>query len=243
MIALVAALAAVVAPAPPVSFAFDRYSVEPGERVTVHVRNVRSPRPVRVYLVPTSAARKVRSRYDARLHYVASVVARRGRGMVSFEVPPLDSGRYTAWCAGCRSARSAVLSVTMPPATGDACPVTVPNGHVPRGVRAAGWRFHGNGVLAAAIRSARYPDPDGDGLVGDKMIWITGRTYGALEVRYRRIDAGGPTVGTWGISGTLSGFAGRSWASRMSFTEGCWKITGRVDDIALSFIHKVTIER
>lgn len=219
--------------------------------------------PIRLYLVPNKFAPDVHSHFDSRAHFVGSLVPdARGRGLLRFTVPALESDNYTvgAWCPRCaRYSRGQTWSViqvteqnvvaryrlfmllrlTMPQATADKCPVTRPNGSVPPGLRTRGVRFHGNRMLAVAVTGRGYADPDGDGLVGDKMVWIAGPLNGALKVRYWRIDAPGPTLKTSGISGTFGYAPAPSWVSRMSFTEGCWKITGRVQDISLSLVVRV----
>lgn len=255
-------------------FLFGRTSAGPGDLVTVRTGGTPSSfalrrrmkplkRAMRLYLVPNELATEVWTRFDPRAHFIGSLVRdARGRGLLRFTVPALESGDYTvgAWCPACAPGRRAwfaihvtaenvvaryrplmLLRVTMPPATADRCPETSPNGNVPPGRRPRGWRFYGNRMLAVALRRRTYPDPEGDGLVGEKMIWIAGRLDGALKVRYRRLDAPSRTLETSGISGTLSGFGGPSWASRMSFTAGCWKISGRVRDIALSFVIRVVV--
>jgi hypothetical protein len=257
-------------------FLLEPTSAEPGDVVTVRtggtpatfaLRQRVKPyqRPIRLYLVPNRLVPDVHSRFDSRTHFVGSLVPdARGRGLLRFTVPALESDDYTvgAWCPGCapysrgrtwsaihvteqnvvaRYRPFMLLRVTMPPATADTCPATNPNGNVPSGLRSRGLRFHGNRMLAVAVRGRSYLDPDGDGLVGEKMIWIAGPVEGALNVRYWRIDVPGPARETRGIAGTFGAFAGPSWASRMSFTEGCWKITGRVRNISVSFVVRVVV--
>jgi hypothetical protein len=44
------------------------------------------------------------------------------------------------------------------------------------------------------------------------------------------------------VHGTLGGYDGPSWASRMAFQAGCWHVTGRVLDASLSFVVQVEAE-
>ena len=215
---------------------FESYAVKPGDRVTLHVDGTRSGRPVRLYLVERAHARTVRSRYDARLHFVGTVVPRRAHGVLRFEVPPLESGVYVAWCAGCR-ANSAPLQVTMPAATAAACPVTIPNGSVPPGVPPAST-YHGNGALWTSLpQDGRHVNPNPTAPLFLKMPWGARGATGRLFVRSVRLDASAPAVDAETIPGTWHGFRGSaSWASRMYFDDGCWKVTGRVADISLSFV-------
>lgn len=238
MIAATVLAAAALAAPPPVAFGFDHVSAAPNDRVTVHAQGLL--RPERLYLVRSDVARSVRSRFDARLAYVGRLVPSRRHAMLIFSVPPLDTGVYVPWCAGCGNRRSGELRVNTPPATPESCPVTVANGDVPRGLRSTGWNFHGNKLLAAAIPTdGSYADGDRDGIVDAKIIWVAGGLFSPLAVRYVRIDVRGPVLDAREVPGTLTGFPGPSWASRMSFTVGCWKITGRVADVSLSFVVKV----
>jgi len=245
-------------------FLFDSTRARPGQDVVVRQGGTVRPlqRPVRLYLVPSEIASEVRSRYDRRLHFIGLFVHdENGHGITTFTVPPLAPGTYAiaSWCPGCaafsrgrtffvqavststtRYRNRMLLHVQEAPVTPESCPVTRPNGRVPRGVPRGERTFHGNGVLAAAIpREGVYLDRDGDGAFADKMSWVARGTPASLAVRYQRIDvATAPTTASTG-RGTLAGFSGLSWASRMFYSEGCWKVTGRIGDVALSFVVEV----
>jgi hypothetical protein len=226
---------------------------------------------MRLYLVPNAVAGEVRSRFDRRLHFIGSLRPDRdGRGVLAFTVPPLESGSYAAavWCPGC--ARSSggrtffvlgtrpgtvgrylplmLLRVAAPPATEGSCPVTIPNGSRPLGPMPA---RHGNGLLWTGLpRDGRLvvsPDrvgPDGS-IFWTKLIWIAGGVWGGgLQVQMHRLDAPAPVLYPDVVSGRLSGWSGPSWAARMRFSsEGCWKVTGKVDDVSLSFVVEVVAPR
>lgn len=209
-------------------------------------------------------AEEVRSRFDPRLHFVGSLrTDSNGRGVLAFTVPPLDSGTYAAavWCPGCaRNSRGRtffvlglrpqtvsryrplmLLRVAAQAATAQTCPVTIPNGKRPLGPMP---RRHGNGLLWSGLPSDgtvvvspdRF-DPDGS-IFWTKLIWIARGVYGGgLNVQVQRLDAPAPVLQTDVVSGHLSGWSGPSWAARMRFSsEGCWKVTGRLDDVSLSFV-------
>ena len=192
-LALLASLAALVAAAVPdagrasLFFLFDPTSAKPGETVTVRLGGTPKSftqaqavrpfqRPIRLYVVPNGAAAGVRSRFDSRLHFVGSLVPdARGRGKVSFTVPPLDAGSYAAaaWCPGCARFSFGRTFFTLPVGSGtapryrpfmllrvaplsfaDGCPATVPNGSTPPGERRAP-HFHGNGLLWTGLAPNR----------------------------------------------------------------------------------------
>lgn len=112
-----------------------------------------------MYLVPNRLADEVHNRFDARLHFIGSLVPdRNGRGVLTFTVPALDTDDYAAaaWCPACaqysfgrtfsilrvredtapRYRPLMLLRVEMPSAT-ESCPVTVPRGgKPPRGLGA-----------------------------------------------------------------------------------------------------------
>jgi hypothetical protein len=253
---VVAAAVAAVASAdarPPLELRFDTPLARPGDRVTVSAaRNPSWSRTTRIYLLPAGAAGNVRSRLDPRLQFVGLLRLRRvGRSSFTFTVPPLDSGSYFVAFSRGRTvtvlrgaAPRARLQIMSPTATTGACPVTIPNGDVPRRVPAGDWTFHGNHLLAAALPSTgAYLDDDGDGSVSVKMIWIATGVSEALRVRYGRIDVPAKPLTAQTGRGTLVGYSGPSWASRLHFTEGCWKVTGRVEDVGLSFVLSVTRPR
>lgn len=231
-------------------FLFEPTAAKPGDVVKVRTGSTPTSftlgqrvrpfqRPIRLYLVPNRLAPDVHNRFDRRAHFVGRLVPdRNGRGLLRFTVPPLDTDSYTAgaWCPGCaaysrghtwfavqvnqrttapRYRRLVQLRVTAPPP--DPCPVT----------RANSGSWHRNDLLAARL---------GDGVFGlfEKQIWRP--AYGGRPtVLYRRLDTPEPVL----TAETVSGDDG-SYAARLRFPqEGCWLITGRVDDVALSFVVKV----
>jgi hypothetical protein len=255
-------------------FLFERTTARPGEQVTVRTagtpagfRQTTGTRAtMRLYLVRNEAAGKVRSRFDGRLDYVGSLrPGRRGRALLRFVLPPLDSGRYAAavWCPSCaatsrgrtffvlgvradtaaRYRRQMLLNVAAPRATAERCPVTQPRSDRPHGPEDDRW--YGNdklwvslppgGVLRVAPSQVRP-----NGALFDKPDWMPTGVTGSLTVRGRRIDAHAPSLRVhsvnWGYNSTGRG----SWRSAISYpTEGCWKLTGRVRDISISYVLKV----
>lgn len=241
-------------------FLFDRVTAETGEVVSIRLggtpkeytaqdRQLPLQRPIRVYLVPTESAAKVRGRYDARLHYVGTIRPDRdGRGVLTFPLPAFDSGTYAiaSWCPGCASfSRGRTFFVqTVPrvsryrdemalrvrmPDPAKRCPVT-------KGA-------YGNGLLSTIV-----PGPNGvlatrkgdDGSLFQKVWWLPHRgLYGPLDVRGDRLDAPGSMrvlSENWGYSSDGRG----SWASAISFpSEGCWRLTGRVNDVSLTYVVRV----
>jgi hypothetical protein len=211
---------------------------------------------MRLYLVPNDVAASVRHRFDSRLHFIGALVPDRDtRGILTFTVPPLATGAYAvaAWCPGCarwsagrtffvlpiapndpgRFVDLQLLDVRMPdPAM--SCPVTTGR--------------HGNGFLSTTLpadgilRSPRQPD----GSLFNKPGWMPkkGWTWGGdLTVRGERLDAPGRMRVlrvNWGHV-FVDGRQGRgSWRTAVEFpSEGCWRITGRVEDISLSYVVRV----
>lgn len=241
-------------------FLFGPTAANAGDIVTVRTggtpasftaRQRRKPlqRPVRIYVVPSDVAHEVRSRFDPRISFVGSLVPDRDtRGLLSFRAPPLDSGTYAvaAWCPGCaassrgetffvlapaessRYRKQMTLRLNLPPVTPD-CPVTKGR--------------YGNGILSTSV-----PGPDGvlatrkdpDGSYFQKLWWLPKRGFGGnLVVSGERLDAPARmTVHSvnWGHSSDGRG----SWASAVSFpSEGCWRLTGRVGDVSLTYVVRV----
>lgn len=217
--------------------------------------------PVRLYLVPNGLAPDVHSRFDTRAHFVGSIVTDvRWRGLLRFIVPPLDSGSYTIgyWSRGWRFVvlhiteqnvapryRPLMLLEVMAPT--EPCPVTIPRGSAPPGLRQTG-NYFGNGALWATLPSdgvfsfgREHVRPDGS--VGTKLIWFAAGVTGALVAEVRRLGEDTPVQRGAAILGRMDGFRGSAtWATRTAFPgEGCWKVTGRVKDIAFSFVVKVVV--
>jgi hypothetical protein len=230
-------------------FLFEPTAAKPGDVVAVRTGGAVAQRPIRLYLIPNGLARDVRSRFHPSAHFVGTLRPdARGRGLLRFTVPPLDSDSYTlgAWRRTFSVVRPRrLLRVTAPPA--EPCPVTIPGGGAPPGLRQRG-DYLGNGALWARVprdRVFRF-DPrraHADGSVGTKLTWLAAGVTGTLVAEAQRLDMAAPVRRAEGIRGQVSGFRGSAaWATRTSFSgEGCWKITGRVRDISLSFVVKVVI--
>ena len=221
----------------------------PGDEVTAQVsgRSGRFKRAIRLYLAPQGAASQVRSRLDRRLTYVGTFTPK--GTAVSFTVPPLEPGLYALayWCRGCAFPRGKRLAVQRLPLIGiqapdkpGVCAVTKPNGKAPAGAQPS-TRSHGNDRLslflpADGVLKARNED----GTLFEKMLWIAAGPIGRrLVVKYERLDSGAPPRNAETIAGTLSGYSGPSWASRMYFTVGCWQVVGRVDDVSVTFVVQI----
>jgi hypothetical protein len=219
----VAAAAVAAAPAP-VTFAFEGVVVTPGERIVVHADGFASTKPVRLYLVRSDLRAKVTSPRDPRLAFVVTLRPRRGHAMPRFTIPPLDSGTYAPWCVGCGLSRSGTLEIEMPTATSDSCP-TSPAGP------------YGNGLLSTTIPSGGVMrgrvDPDGS--IFNKPIWVPNGFSGQLVVSGKRLDAPSPPLRVVKVS-----WGSGSWASAIVFpSAGCWRLTGRVAGVSLSYVVKV----
>jgi hypothetical protein len=205
---------------------------------------------IRIYLVPSNVAGEVGSRFDRRLHYVGRIVPDRdGRGVLRFRVPPLDTGAYAvaAWCPECaryslgrsffvqtvpevsRYRRWMGLRVRLPDAT-ETCPVT-------RG-------RYDNGFLSVDLRGGVLSRPrDPDGTLSDKLGWLPRKGFtGQLTVRGERLDGPGKLnviSVNWGYASSGPAADG-SWASAVRFpSAGCWRITGRVRDVSLTYVVRV----
>jgi hypothetical protein len=249
-----------------------------GDRVVVRLggtpatftldRRVKPLRPaIRVYLVRNEVANSVRSRFDRRISFVGELHPdRNGHGLLTFSVPPLDTGDYVAaaWCPGCASSNSGrtffvlpvdesvppryrplqSLRVDMPSAT-TSCPVTRPNRVLPPapGQGFPGLRY-GNGLLSTAVSSdgGLLTQRDRDGTFSTKLGWLPRKGFtGRLTVRGERLDAAAPPLRVlavyWGYD-TQTGRGG--WATPVVFlSDGCWRITGRVGDVSLSYVVRV----
>ena len=246
LVAVSIVAAAVAAPGAaarkPIALALDAAAAVPGDEVTVRGAVPARLGPLRLYLVRESHAREIRARSDPRAVFVGVLA----RGTLVFTLPPLDAGTYVLayWCRRCvQGGRTLVVARASPlhvqvPNTAGACARSRPNGKRVPGLRPSA-HLHGNGVLAAFVGDGRYVAPEPDGTVFTKMIWVAASAERPLEVSYRRIAGSGEETRAESIRGTLSGFAGPSWASRMYFSEGCWRVTGRIGDISLSFVVEV----
>jgi hypothetical protein len=199
----------------------------------------------RLYLVSASDAGSVHSRLDPRLYFIGTIAPSLGARRV-FTVPPLDPGTYALayWCRGCLArgvkvgmARSPRLDVVAPDT--DGCPATARNGDAPPGAPRSSWTYLGNGHLAVLLPPSS-PSVTTNALGGYKMFWIARPgLVGTFSVTYRRLDLPSSAIRASTVSGSLSGFDGPSWASRMSLEPGCWEIWARVDDVRLGFVADV----
>lgn len=118
------------------------------------------------------------------------------------------------------------------------CPVTLPNGSIPPGVRDSPL-WHGNGSLwtqlwpeGKVIAPPANIDPDGS--VWTKFAWMRGpEVRGELSIQGRRLDAPAPPLQASFTSYGDSGFQ----PSIIIFpTEGCWEVTGTANDASLTFV-------
>lgn len=120
------------------------------------------------------------------------------------------------------------------------CAATRPNGKSPPGERSR--LSHGNGKLWVELWPRGHVRASKDevgpnGSIAMKFPWTRG-VRGELEITGRRLDAEAPPVRAEIPEGYGSiGFQ----ASGIIFpTQGCWEITGRVGNVSLSFVTKVT---
>lgn len=244
-------------------FLFKPTEVKPGELATLRLggtppgfrpeqRVKPFNQPIRLYLVKADDADEVQSRFDRRLSFIGRIVPdRNSRGLLTFTLPPLDTNDYALayWCPGCarysfgrafgvqtvpevsRYRHLMGLRIVLPPAT-TTCPVTKGR--------------YGNGFLSTTLPEdgviTRPREPDGT--LFDKLGWSPRRGFsGNLVVRGERLD--GPGVlhvlsVNWGHT-IVDGRPQRgSWRSAVVFpSEGCWRLTGRVGDISLTYVVEV----
>lgn len=137
----------------------------------------------------------------------------------------LDAWNARAWRRERALRRYAAASGT--------CPVTRPNGSRPPG-STFGDEFHGNGKLWVGVPPSDVvvDEPDPSGAVDEKFGWWRGVT-GALRIDGRHVDGPAPPLrasipdgyGDTGFQSTAITFP----------VEGCWEVTGRAGDAALTF--------
>jgi hypothetical protein len=222
-------------------FSLSTASAVPGDRIEVRLTSAPRPfrRRLRLYLLSTQFVGDVRSASDLRLYSLGSFTPKSRRLRVT--VPSFAAGTYLlAWCRACGSTplgvvRAPTLRLEAPPES-NSCAVTRPNGVAPDGVQPAG-SFYGNANLAVGIPAdgiLRSRDPDGK--LFEKMVWVGDSFQGTLRVAYRRLEVSAPAIRAVTVAGTLGGYNGPSWASRMYFDRGCWEITGRVGDASLRLV-------
>lgn len=246
-------------------FFFEPTAAKPGDLVTVRTagtppsftlqQRVRPfQRPIRVYLVSNDAGGDIRSRFDTRLEFIGSLVPdARGRGVLSFRAPPLDADSYAvaAWCPGCaRYSAGSTFSVLrvddhivpryrplmllrIESSTPDEpCAATTPDsgGSYANGLLST--QLSPSGVVPARV------EPDGS--LFWKFGWTPNGIKGVLTVRGERLDSPSPPMHVRGVHWGYSSTGRGGWASAVQFpTEGCWRITGRVRDVSLTFVVKV----
>jgi hypothetical protein len=240
-------------------FLFKPTAAKPGEIVAIRTggtpagftarqRHKPFQRPIRVYLVPNRFADDVHSRFDRRLHFVGTLVPdRKGRGVLRFTVPPLDTDDYAvaAWCPGCaRYSFGKTFSVlrvgedTAPryralmllrlelPDPKTTCPVTVPRGGRPPLSSSPGPQWHWNGVMWAwpARDGVFTATPDNQGWPGDppgsiatKLYWFAS-VDDVLKVEGERLDAASPPMVVHRVNrGQSSSWRGPTWATPVTF--------------------------
>jgi hypothetical protein len=210
-IALVTAAFAVSSAHAALFFLFKPTTADAGDLVTVRLggtptgftlddREKPFQRAMRLYLVSNEVAVEVSSRMDARLQFIGRLVPdRRARGLLSFRVPPLDTGAYAvaAWCPGCarhsfgqtffvlpvaaggigRFRHLQLLHVRTPRAT-ETCPVTLPRAKSPPGLGprppfpglGADPRWHSNTFLWTGLPLDGAYVPDPRSLAADGSV-------------------------------------------------------------------------
>jgi hypothetical protein len=271
-------VAAAVAPASSSAaffFLLDETSAAPNDRVTARtgatppnfsVKQRAKPlgQPIRLYVVRTSAAAYVGSRFDSRVEFVGSLVPdKRGRGILTFSVPPLDAGSYTLafWCPACaphsrgrtffvqdvdqfaaRYRSRALLHIERT----KGCPSTRPNGRKPP-KDSPGVAWHGNGLLwTKLVLDGVYVVPPArvraDGSVLGHQLWATSPPNRAPTITGRRLGAAVPPLRTLTVRRRSSSGMRPVWAAAVVFsTPGCWRVTARVADIRLTYAVKIVV--
>jgi hypothetical protein len=227
VVALLLAGSASARPPDAISFTAERTSASAGERLTIHAHGFRTRTAVRVYLTRSELKPRIRNSLDRRLSFVGTLRPQGSRGSVAFTVPPVASGDYTVWCAGCGRYRAEVLTLTLPPVSTQSCPATSTAG--PYGHDLLWTRLPGDGVLA------RKPDPDGS--ISYKLGWVPSqRISGALSVSGRRLDAASLPMRVLGVNWGYSSTGRGSWATPVVFpSAGCWKLTARMRVVGGNF--------
>lgn len=234
-----------------------RPEASPRERVTI--RTAETPqdfalsrrlrpyrRPIRLYVVSDALAAGVRSVESPRLNYVGTLVPdARGRGLLRLAVPPLDPGRYVvaSWCPTCPTAGSRGrarihrdTSLQILPA--ELCPAES------AGARPPPIPAYGNGLLSTSVPQPGtiVAEAEPDGSLFQKLGWIPNRILGGLNltVRGERVDEVAPPMRVLRVSWGTSSDGRGSWASAVLFpSEGCWRISGRVADVSLTYTVRV----
>jgi hypothetical protein len=117
------------------------------------------------------------------------------------------------------------------------CPITRPNGTLPRELEPDFQGNHGNGKLWVYLSEGKLMiEPRTDGTLRWKFGWWTSAP-GQLTIRGRRLDAAGKP-----LKSDVSSPPGmpRFHPSTVIFpTPGCWQITGRANGSELTFVVEV----
>ncbi len=124
------------------------------------------------------------------------------------------------------------LRVRLPSAT-ETCPVSVEG-------------TYGNGLLSTTLPPAGilHTRRDDDGLF-QKLGWLPHRGFpDSLVVHGERLDAPSPPLRvlavSWGYAIAPGGQQIGGWRSTVKFpSEGCWRITARIEDVSLSYVVRV----
>lgn len=207
---------------------------------------------MRLYLVPTSRVQEVRSPFARDLHYLTNmIVDARGRGIATARIPPLSRGRYAlaSWCPTCnphhplrsfrvqRSSAPRARLTLEPSATEDLCPSSSISS---LRLRSGDDGYYGNGYLWARLPAdATFRRPrtalEAGEVISLKMPWLAEGISGRLTVESERLDLPEPPRAVETVPGN-----GGSWAARLHYEgQGCWRITGRVADISLTFVVRI----
>jgi hypothetical protein len=230
-------------------FLFDRPSASPNDRVTV--RTVGTPqdfklgervkplqRPVRVYLVRIDVGVDVRSRFDQRLNFAGPVVLdKKGRGLLTFSVPPLDPGILRARVLVPRlrhqESQPDILRPAPPLAGAPAHQrdAVVP-GHASQREHATGSAAHRvlvrerpplGGLTPDGVYAVPQDRVGGDGSIGDKLLSVTTPPWRAPTISGERLDTPAPPLRVSGANqGSFDGADKPSFMTPVSFpTTGC----------------------
>jgi hypothetical protein len=118
------------------------------------------------------------------------------------------------------------------------CAVTLPNGSQPPTKMLGGPTMHGNGKLwvsLSLIGGKLLIVPDADGKLSAKLAWWRA-AKGPFTIQGRRLDAPGGS-----LQSDVRGYGNTGFlASGVIFpTAGCWEITGKAGDAALTFVVEV----
>lgn len=114
------------------------------------------------------------------------------------------------------------------------CPVTHPNGSQPPTSQLGGSYVHGNGKIWVSLTTSGklYLQQNDKGEWGTKLLWYRG-VPGKLVITGRRLDA--KSAPLWASSDGLPE-TGIQSSSVYFPTEGCWEVTGTVDNNKLTFV-------